>query len=115
MLAVDHELEFLLSFDGYEFRLASGYRVKIEAARAEVSTGRPHGIKYSLTLHDPRGRRIYGMDNAHKAGRRVEFDHRHIYGRRRVVGYAYRGPSALAEDFFREVRRILGERGVSWP
>jgi hypothetical protein len=99
----DHELDYLLSFDGYEYRFSDGHRVKIEAARAETSGGRPHGVKYSLTLHDPGGKCIYGRDNAHRVGRRTEFDHRHVYGRRRVVGYVYR-----------EVDRILGERGVSW-
>jgi hypothetical protein len=29
------------------------------------------------------------------------------------VRYAYRGPVALLDDFFREVERILHERGVS--
>lgn len=68
-------------------------------------------MKYSLTLHDPDGRRIYGLDNAHKAGRRREFDHRHVYGARQIVGYAFRGPVALLEDFYREVERILRDRG----
>ncbi len=113
MLEIDYELAFLLSLDGYEFRFISGYWVKFEARGTEATKGQPHGIKYSLTLHDPKGRRIYGIDNAHKAGRRREFDHRHVYGARKVVGYAYRGPSALLEDFYREVERILEERGAS--
>lgn len=74
----DHELEFLLSLDGYEFRFVSGYRVKFAVRKIAASAGRPHGIKYSLTPHDPKGRRICGIDNAHRAGRRREFDHRHV-------------------------------------
>ena len=74
----DYELEFLLSLDGYEFRFRSGYRVKFAARRTAASVGRPRGIKYSLTLHERNGRRIYGIDNAHRAGRRREFDHRHV-------------------------------------
>jgi hypothetical protein len=112
MSDVDHELEFVLSLHGFEFQFARGYLVKFEALRAPKSPGRPHGIKYSLTLHDPRGRRIYGLDNAHKAGRRREFDHRHVYGSRKVVGYVYRGAAELLADFYREVERILRERGV---
>jgi hypothetical protein len=108
----DHELDVLLSLDGYEFQFARGYRVKIEAQRVEVTAGRPHGIKYSLTLHDPAGRRIYGLDNAHGIRRRPQFDHRHVYSGRRVVGYEYRGPVDLLEDFYREVERLLRERGV---
>jgi len=113
MVERDHELEFLLSLDGYEFQFRSGYWVKFEARETEATEGQPHGIKYSLTLHDPKGRRVYGIDNAHKAGRRREFDHRHVYGARKVVGYAYRGPASLLEDFYSEVERILEERGAS--
>lgn len=108
----DYALEVLLSLDGFEFRFGRVYRVKISAQRVEPTTGRPHGIKYSLTLHDPAGRRIYGLDNAHGTRRRrPEFDHRHVYGRRRLVPYHYRGPVELLEDFYREVERILQERG----
>lgn len=110
----DPELEFLLSLDGFEYRFAVGYRVKLSARRVAATPGRPHGVKYSLTLHDPAGRRIYGMDNAHRAGRRREFDHRHVHGARRTTGYAWRGAAALLDDFYREVERILEERGVSW-
>jgi hypothetical protein len=105
----DHELEVLLSLDGYEFQFA---RVKIEAQPVTASAGRPHGIKYSLTLHDPARRRIYGLDNAHGVRRRRQFDHRHVYGGRRVVAYEYRSPAELLEDFYREVERLLRERGV---
>jgi hypothetical protein len=30
----------------------------------------------------------------------------------RLVPYAYRGPAELLEDFYREVERILAERGA---
>jgi uncharacterized protein DUF6516 len=110
---VDPELEVLLSLDGFEFDFALGHVVKIEAQQIERTAGRPHGVKYSLTLHDPQGRRIYGLDNAHRARRsRGAFDHRHVYGGRRHVPYAYRGPAALLADFYAEVERILRERGV---
>ena len=80
--------------------------------RAKVTKGRPSGIKYSLTLHDPKGKRIYGIDNAHKTARRREFDHRHPYRSTKLVAYEYRSPVDLLEDFLREVERILTERGV---
>ena len=66
---VDYELEVLLSLDGLEFQFAGGYRV-IVAQRVEATKSRPQGIKYSLTLHEPEGRRIYGHDNAHGVRRR---------------------------------------------
>jgi hypothetical protein len=62
MVETDHELAFLLSLDGFEFRLASGYVIKIEAQTVTATRHRPHGVKYSLTLHDLSGSRIYGMD-----------------------------------------------------
>ena len=107
----DYELEALLSLDGQEFRFTKGYAIKFEARRVEPSRGRPHGVKYSLTLHDAEGRRIYGIDNSHRVGPRQQFDHRHSHAARKVV--RYRGPVALLDDFFREVERILHERGVS--
>lgn len=49
----DYELEVLLSLDGQEFRFTKGYVIKIEARQVKPSQGRPHGVKYSLTLHEP--------------------------------------------------------------
>jgi hypothetical protein len=103
MWETDHDLQFLLSLDGYEFRLLSGHMIKIEARTVAATKHRPQGVKYSLTLHDLTGRRIYGMDNAHGVRRHTEFDHRHLYGRRKMVGYRYRGPAELLADFYREV------------
>jgi Family of unknown function (DUF6516) len=93
---LDYELEVLLSLDGYEFRFTKGYTVKFEARQVKPTRGRPHGVKYSVTLHDSEGRRIYGIDNAHRTGSRREFDHKHPPGARKVVRYAYRGPVAFA-------------------
>ncbi|MGE3624204.1 MAG: DUF6516 family protein [Bdellovibrionales bacterium] len=112
MDAAGHELEFLLSLNGYEFRFSSGYRIRLAARRAKPSKARPHGVKYSLTLHAPDGKRVYGMDNAHKIAGQKEFDHRHIYGAHKILGYRYRGPAELLEDFYREVERILGQEGT---
>ncbi|PPQ30388.1 toxin-antitoxin system TumE family protein [Rhodopila globiformis] len=112
MPGTDHELEFLLSLDGAEFQFGTGYVVKIEARRIAATQARPHGIKYSLTLHDPTGRRLYGIDNAHGIGRGAEHDHRHVHDGRKARRYTFRGPAALLEDFYAEVRRILQQRGI---
>jgi hypothetical protein len=45
----------LLSLDGFEFEVARGYLVKIEARQVEATHSRPHGVKYSPTLHDEPG------------------------------------------------------------
>ncbi|MGN7612859.1 toxin-antitoxin system TumE family protein [Magnetococcales bacterium HHB-1] len=42
-----------------------GYWYKIEAQKVKITPQRPHGIRYSLTLHTKRGERIFGIDNAH--------------------------------------------------
>ena len=42
-----------------------GYWIKIEAWWVDVSPEVPHGIRYSLTLHEPYAKRIVGYDNAH--------------------------------------------------
>jgi Family of unknown function (DUF6516) len=110
---VDYELEALLSLNGHQFHFAKGYMVKLEAREIASTKGRPHGVKYSLSLHDPRGRRIYGIDNAHRIGRHREFDHKHPHSDPKVLPYAYRGAVALLEDFYHEVERILRERGVA--
>jgi hypothetical protein len=113
MAAEDYELEALLNLDGFEFQFVEGYSVKITARSVAATSAGPHGVRYSLTLHDPARTRIYGLDNAHAVGRRrAGFDHRHVYGRSRVAPYIYRGPVELLEDFYREVERILRERGV---
>lgn len=60
----DHTLEMLLDLDDYTVILEKGFWVKIEAKKIKSNIGKPFGIKYSLTLHNPEGTRILGFDNA---------------------------------------------------
>lgn len=60
-------LDFLLDLDGEVIVQDDGYWVKIEARKRSPSPQVPHGIDYSLTLHDKYGRRVLGFDNAHAA------------------------------------------------
>ena len=46
---------------------------------------RPHGIRYSFTLHDTDGTRLLGFDNAHGVSRALPHDHRHRFGDQRSV------------------------------
>ena len=64
----DHSLDTLLDLDGTTFFSVEGqgYWVKFDVKRVATSAERPHGLKYSLTLHDPKNRRIVGFDNAHE-------------------------------------------------
>lgn len=68
----DVELLTLLDLDGQSYWYKT-FWVKIEARQVEKDEHRPHGIKYSLTLHDRNNTRVLGFDNAHaikKRGRR---------------------------------------------
>ncbi|MGH6953211.1 MAG: toxin-antitoxin system TumE family protein, partial [Alphaproteobacteria bacterium] len=87
--APEHSLEFLLAFDGRRHWYEGGYYVKFEIKRVRPTSRRPHGLRYSFTLHDPSGNRLVGFDNAHlvpvKGSRLkrkpVEADHWHRTGK----------------------------------
>ncbi len=114
-----HTLEFLLAFDGRIHWYEQGYFIKFEIKRVDPTSERPHGLRYSFTLHDPEGARIMGFDNAHGVPtpgrfgkRRPEADHWHRTEADSGRPYAYRNAATLIEDFFAEVERILTERGI---
>jgi hypothetical protein len=94
-----------------------GYWVKIEVWEVAASKDIPHGIRYSLTLHAPSGRRLLGYDNAHAVGargrrfcgRRLPFDHRHRHVSDKGVPYAFKDAYQLLADFFAEVDSVLKE------
>ena len=96
----------------------NGYWIKIEAWQVAVSQDIPHGIRYSLTLHEPYGKRILGYDNAHAvkppkkfkyAGTRLPYDHKHRHASDKGVPYEFRDAHQLLADFFNEVDRVLKE------
>lgn len=95
-----------------------GYWIKIEAWRVDPSAFIPHGIRYSLTLHAPYGKRILGYDNAHAvkppkkfkfAGMRLPYDHKHRHVSDKGVPYAFQDAYQLLSDFFKEVDQVLQE------
>ena len=82
---------------------------------APVTSGRPHGLKYSLTLHDAQGRRLLGFDNAHGIPRASAYDHQHRFGSSGPPHpYAYRGGDELVADFFDAVERACATEGVTF-
>ena len=113
----EHTLEFLLAFDGMFYGMEDGYWIKFEIRRTERTEERPHGLRYSLTLHEPNGKRLMGFDNAHRVqtsrGRPIVADHWHRTSDDEGRPYAFKNADTLLADFFREVRRILGEKGLS--
>ncbi|GGK25188.1 hypothetical protein GCM10011322_09690 [Salinarimonas ramus] len=115
----DHTIEFLLAFDGRIHHLDGGYWMKFEIRRIAPTSERPHGLRYSFTLHDKFGRRVIGFDNAHavKPGRHSspsrEHDHWHRTSDDPGRPYAFTTADKLVDDFFTECERYLSERGLS--
>lgn len=99
-------LETLLDLDGEVFCLVSGYWTKFEVKRVEPSAEIPHGVRYSLTLHDRFNRRVLGFDNAHAVkpkrqqfgARKLTWDHRHK--EERIEPYEFESPAQFLGDFW---------------
>ena len=116
----EHGLEFLLAFDGRIHHLEEGYWVKFEIERVKATKERPHGLSYSFTLHAPDGARLVGFDNAHGVapkGSRLKpkpraSDHWHRTEIDPGRPYSFKDAETLIDDFFNEVERVLGERGI---
>jgi hypothetical protein len=96
----------------------NGYWIKIAAWQVPVTQDIPHGKRYSLTLHEPYGKRVLGKDNAHAvkppkkfkyAGTRQPYDHKHRHISDQGVLYEFRDAHQLLADFFTEVDRALEE------
>ena len=112
-------LEMLLDLDGETYILEGSFWVKFQVKRAPPTPEKPHGLDYSLTLHDGGGERLLGFDNAHPiresggpgARTRIEYDHKHRG--ERVRFYNYVNAASLLEDFWNEVNRILKERSAA--
>lgn len=116
----DTGIDTLLELDGSIFDQGHGYWVKVEAKLVEVSKAVPHGIRYSLTLHEPHGRRILGYDNAHAvrppkkfkyAGRKMANDHKHRHVSDKGVPYEFQDAEQLLADFFKDVDALLSKAG----
>lgn len=111
----DFELENLLNLNGEVYLLENGYWTKFEVYRVEPDRHIPHGIRYSLSLHDSNKTRVLGFDNAHGiktkrkgfGGRKVTWDHRHQM--EKVSGYEFVSAGQLLEDFWVAVDELLGE------
>ena len=114
-MVIDHALEFLLQLDGETYYEDDGFWTKFHVRLIEPNVGVPHGIRYSFTLHDKRGTRIVGFDNAHVikpkkkkyGGRKVTWDHKHM--REIVEPYEFESPEQLLDDFWKAVYAIKAE------
>jgi hypothetical protein len=104
-----------LDLNEQRFFLEKGYWVKFEAYEVRPDPQRPHGIKYSLTLHDRENNRVFGMDNAHavKIARKKRFVSRekafdHIHRLDQIEGYEFQSFFILLNDFWSNVSKIIG-------
>ena len=114
----DSGIDTLIDLHNQIIDQEQGYWIKIQAWRVEKSDFIPHGIRYSLTLHEPYGKRILGYDNAHAirpptkyrfAGVRLPYDHKHRHAKDKGEPYEFRDAYQLLSDFFAEVDRVLEE------
>jgi hypothetical protein len=118
MIDRDLSLDTLLPLDGESFVVDTEglYWVKFVVKQVPVTPERPHGLNYSLTLHDDDGERLLGFDNAHPiregsgpgARTRIEYDHKH--SGQQAKFYLYANAATLLADFWTEVEAILKKR-----
>lgn len=119
-LGSEYTLEYLLAFDGREHHYPEGYFVKFEIKRVDPTPERPHGLRYSFTLHGPEGMRLIGFDNAHPVApiggrfkkKPVATDHWHRTENDPGRPYAFVSAEQLVDDFFDEVERVLKQKGI---
>ena len=114
----DTAIDTLLDLHGSILDQGNGYWIKLEAWRVDASDEMPHGIRYTLTLHELYGKRILGYDNAHAvkppkkfkyAGRILAYDHKHRHVSDKGVPYEFKDAQQLLSDFFMDVDRVLLE------
>ena len=114
----DPSLDNLLELDGQTFFIDPRHYVRFVVKEVEMTSERPHGLSYSLTLHDENGERLAGFDNAHSVqttkgpGGKKGRKHDHIHRLRSIRPYEYKDAETLLIDFWDAVDAVLKERGV---
>ncbi len=114
----DHSVDYLLELDGQMLFIDHKHYVRFAVQKIEQTPEKPHGLNYSLTLHDENGNRLVGFDNAHpvkptkgpSGTKRKKQDHKHRL--RTIRPYDYKNAETLLIDFWDEVDTVLKERGV---
>ena len=113
LAVLDEAMLRLLDYHGRRYWLVNGWSIRIQVAPIEHSAARPHGIKYSFTLHDVDGSRLLGFDHAHGISRQEAYDHRHrIRKPRELLPYEFQGTDELIGDFFAAVERACEQEGA---
>jgi hypothetical protein len=117
---MEDELDILLSLNGASWEAADGYVVEFSVHRTQKTPARPHGVTYALVFRSAAGEPMVRFDNAHAAvrpgGRFVKapkaHDHWHRSERDSGRPYAFTTATQLLDDFWREVKRVMNERGI---
>lgn len=115
-----NDIDTLLNLNGIIIEQAGGHWTKFEVRQVPKTEMIPHGIRYSLTLHDRNGRRIMGFDNAHavqgknkdKYQSRKTYDHRHRHAEDQGVHYEFIDAHQLLTDFWSAVDKTLHALGL---
>lgn len=110
----DITLDVLLDLDGQVLAIdPAGYWVSFVVTQVPASHVKPHGLDYTLTLHDPDGQRMVGFDNAHAVkGTRKAGPHDHRHRIKTVKPYEYKDAASLVADFWRKVEAVMKTEGV---
>ncbi|MGB7738852.1 MAG: DUF6516 family protein [Steroidobacteraceae bacterium] len=110
---IDEAMQRLLAYDRRRYWLVNGWSIRFRIGQVVQTVHRPHGIKYSFTLHDADGTRLLGFDNAHGVSRALSYDHRHRFeATSDLLRYDFRGTDQLLCDFFAAVEQACNEAGV---
>ena len=111
----DQGLDLLLEAQTDQFWVSNDYWIKVEVQQVVPSEQRPHGIRYTMTLHDKYNQRVMGYDNAHAvqpkrkkyAGKLRTWDHKHPSKTPTTIHYEFVSAFQLLEDFYRDVNQIV--------
>ncbi len=114
------ELELLLSLDGARYEAAEGYVVEFKVQKTNPTPSRPHGIIYAFVFRPDGGIPLVRFDNAHGVQRMggkyvkapVAYDHWHQTDDDKGRPYIFTSAVQLLDDFWREVKRTMNERGI---
>jgi hypothetical protein len=110
----------LLSFDGASYQASEGYVVEFTVRRTDITAQRPHGVSYALVFRPANGEPFVRFDNAHVPSRpggkyvKTPAAYDHWHRDEHDIGRPYKFTTALQllEDFWREVKRVMDERGI---
>lgn len=112
MTQVDTAMQRLLDFHRRRYWLVNGWSIRFRVFEVPVSKARPHGLRYSFTLHDIDDSRLLGFDNAHGVPMSQTYDHRHRFRRTvELVPYDFQDADRLLGDFFGAVQRACELEG----